>query len=372
MRRWMPSALLLAVLVALAPGIRAQAPAPAAAVAGEAWSDGPHVLWHGPKAEVLLVREGRLEKTALGAKGMLALPDLPPLRLDPAGPRPPRAEVAGSDRVAAVSDIHGNLQGLLTLLRAHKIIDASNRWTFATGQLVVAGDVMDRGPQVTEAYWLLRSLEAQALKRGGRVHMVMGNHESMMLTGDQRYVNPKYKQLSAGLLPGLDVLYGPDSEVGRWLRLRPAMIRVGRTLFMHGGISPLLLARKPSLQEVNASLAALWKPGVSEESRKAMLGAHGPLWYRGLIPGADAKLGDAAPEHVQALLKAFDVDRVVVGHSTLESVTAFHEGRVIGIDAGLKDGKGGELLLLEKGKAFRGLSDGTRLPLESEGSPRLN
>lgn len=360
----MPSALLLAALVALAPGIRAQAPATAAAT--EALSDGPHVLWRGTKAEVLSVREGRLEKGALGAKGMLALPDMPALKLDPAGPRAPVADVAdvaGSDRVAAVSDIHGNLAGLLALLRAHKIIDAANRWTFGKGQLVVAGDVMDRGSQVTEAYWLLRSLEAQAAAKGGRVHMVMGNHESMMLTGDQRYVNAKYKQLSAGLLPGLDVLYGPDSELGRWLRLRPALVRVGRTLFMHGGVSPRLLEGKPSLQFVNESLAALWKPGVPEEARKAMLGIHGPLWYRGLIPGADAKLGDASTVHVQALLQAFDVDRVVVGHTTLEAVTAFHEGRVIGVDAGLKDGKGGELLLLEKGKAFRGLPDGARLPL---------
>ncbi|MBI1751359.1 MAG: metallophosphoesterase [Acidobacteria bacterium] len=364
----MPPLLALAALVVLAPGGRAQAPAPVpvsvpAAAAVESLSDGPHVLWRGPKAEVLSVREGRLEKAALGAKGMLALPGLPPLKLSPAGPRAPLTDVAGSDRVAAVSDIHGNLQGLLTLLRAHQVIDAANRWTFGKGQLVVAGDVMDRGPQVTEAYWLLRSLEAQAAARGGRVHMVMGNHESMVLTGDQRYVNPKYKQLSAGLLPGLDVLYGPDSEVGRWLRLHPALIRVGRTLFLHGGISPKLLAGKPSLQSVNESLAAIWKPGVSEEARKAMLGTHGPLWYRGLIPGADTKLGDASPEHIQALLQAFDVDRVVVGHSTLDAVTAFHGGRVIGVDAGLKDGKGGELLLLEKGQAFRGLPDGTRLPL---------
>lgn len=339
------------------------AQAPSAAVAQAALNDGPHVLWHGTQAEVLTVREGHCEKTALDAKGALALPGLPPLKLNPAGPVAPQIQVPAPERLAAVSDVHGNLAGLQALLRAHGIIDATNRWTFGKGHLVVVGDVMDRGAQVTEAYWLLRSLETQAARQGGRVHVVMGNHEAMVLSGDWRYVNPKYAGLSKGVLPPLDVLYGPDSEVGRWLRLRPAMVRIGRTLFIHGGISPQLLAGKPSLQAVNDGLAAVWKSGTSEETRKAVLGAHGPLWYRGLIPGADAKLGDAAPEHVEALLRTFDADRVVVGHSTLETVTPFHGGRVIGVDAGLKEGKAGALLLLERGQAFVGQADGKKQAL---------
>lgn len=336
------------------------AQAPPAAPALETLSDGPHVLWSGPRAEVLTVREGHLDKATLDTKGRLALPGLPALQLDAAGPEVPPTDLPAPDHLAAVSDIHGNLAGLQTLLRAHHIMDVANRWTFGEGHLVVVGDVMDRGAQVTECYWLLRSLEAQALRQGGRVHVVMGNHEAMMLKGDQRYVNPKYAQLSKNLLPTLDVLYGPDSELGRWLRLRPALLRIGRTLFIHGGISPRFLGEQPSLQGVNGALAATWKPGTSEEARVAVLGTHGPLWYRGLIPGADAKLGDATSEHVQALLKAYGADRVVVGHTTLDTVTGFHEGRVIGVDAGLKDGKGGALLLLEKGRAFVGLPDGRK------------
>jgi len=361
MRHALTRSLLIALLLPLSAWSGAQVPA--AATAQEALSDGPHVLWEGRKAEVLSVREGRVKRSVLGARYNLALPGLPALRLEPKGPASPLLEAPAPDRLAAVSDVHGNLAGLQALLRGQGITDATNHWTFGKGHLVVVGDVMDRGAQVTDCYWLLRSLEAQALKQGGRVHMVMGNHESMVMKGDLRYVNPKYRQLSAGLLPGLDTLYGPESEVGRWLRLRPALIRIGRTLFIHGGISPQLLGERPSLKEVNARLAVAWKAGTTDEERKAVLGTHGPLWYRGLIPGADAKLGDATVDHVQALLKAFDADRVVVGHTTLDTVTTFHEGRVIGVDAGLKDGKPGALLLLERGKAFIGLPDGTRQAL---------
>ena len=74
------------------------------------------------------------------------------------------------------------------------------------------------------------------------------------------------------------------------------------------------------------------------------------------------------PEELIAQHPAPERDRarlLVVGHSTLPRITAFHDGRVLGIDAGLKDGKPGELWLQLGGRRFRGLADGSRIPLES-------
>jgi hypothetical protein len=36
---------------------------------------------------------------------------------------------------------------------------------------------------------LLMRLEGEALAAGGRVHVLIGNHESLILTGDMRYVS---------------------------------------------------------------------------------------------------------------------------------------------------------------------------------------
>ncbi|KAG1488187.1 hypothetical protein G6F52_014005 [Rhizopus delemar] len=47
--------------------------------------------------------------------------------------------------------------------------------------LVIAGDVFDRGPQVTEAFWLLYGLQQQAAAARGAVHFVLGNHETKVL-----------------------------------------------------------------------------------------------------------------------------------------------------------------------------------------------
>ncbi|NOK24222.1 metallophosphoesterase, partial [Corallococcus carmarthensis] len=102
-------------------------------------------------------------------------------------------------RIVALSDIHGQYGLLVRLLRAHQVIDAQDRWALGKDTLVIAGDVFDRGPQVTEAFWLLYGLQQQAAAAGGAVHFVLGNHETMVLYDDLRYVNPKYLR-SAQLL----------------------------------------------------------------------------------------------------------------------------------------------------------------------------
>ena len=91
-----------------------------------------------------------------------------------------------------VADTHGEYEILVELLRKHRIVDASLQWSFRKGHLVFLGDVFDRGPNQTEILWLIYKLEAEAKKARGGVHLVLGNHEHMVLTGDVRYLNSKY------------------------------------------------------------------------------------------------------------------------------------------------------------------------------------
>ena len=78
----------------------------------------------------------------------------------------------------------------------NKIIDSDLKWVFGEGQLVLLGDVFDRGALVTETLWFLYELQIQAQKSEGNVHLLLGNHEIMALTGDHRYLNYKYNYFS--------------------------------------------------------------------------------------------------------------------------------------------------------------------------------
>ncbi len=338
-----------AIMVSFAPTLAAQSRS----------QEGPIVLWKGTEATVYRVRNDKVETEAHQGAFELSLPGLAfaPLRLAPKAPELPETNLDLPSRVLAVSDVHGRFDTLLAILKAHKVVDGDLRWSFGKGHLVVVGDVMDRGSQVVEAYWFLRALEGTAQKAGGRVHVLLGNHEAMVLTGDIRYVHPKYLRPRAGW-PSLAVEMGPDSELGRWLRNRPTLLKLGPFLFVHGGLSPEYRGGFERLnKEVNAALGREATPGTS-----ALLASGGPLWYRGLLP--EGGRPQASDEDIQASLQALGGKAFVVGHTTLARVGVFHGGRVYGIDAGIKEGHPGEVWLWEKGRVWRGKADGTREPLE--------
>ena len=126
---------------------------PLAAQAATPRSDGPYVIWEGPEARVLSVREGMALETRLRAPYDLDLSGLGSLRLGSEAPAPESASLPLPERIAALSDIHGNFSGMTSLLQAHGVIDEKRQWTFGRGHLVVAGDVFDRGGRVTECFW---------------------------------------------------------------------------------------------------------------------------------------------------------------------------------------------------------------------------
>jgi len=319
-------------------------------------SDGPHVFWKGGQAQVVVFRGTEREERPLPPPFRLEVGGPAPLQLDPRAPEPPPAEYPAPSRIAAVSDVHGRLDALLRLLAAHGIVDGARRWTYGTGHLVIDGDVFDKGTQVTGVFWLIRSLEVQAQAAGGRVHLVMGNHESMSLRGNLRSLHPAYQAM--GWRP--QELFGPEAELGRWLRTRPVLLRLGDTLFVHAGVCPDLLEAELPIAACNARFSR-----ALDRSRKdLLLSKQGPIWYKGLLPldtGADAE-----PAQVEALLEAFRVKRVVVGHQVLDRVRAFHGGRVFGIDAGMERGRPGELWIWDGGRPWRGLADGSRVPLDGQ------
>ena len=265
-------------------------------------------------------------------------------------------------RIVALSDIHGQYALMLRLLRAHRVIDDKDRWALGRDHLVITGDVFDRGPQVNEAFWLLFQLQRQAAKAGGAVHFLLGNHETMVLYDDLRYIHPKYAEVAKLLGKSYPALYGADSVLGGWLRTRPVMLKLGDSLFLHGGIAPQNLDLVAAMDATNAAYdrsLGTPKTQIKADPASARLydGKTSPIWYRGYFNG------QLTTPEVGALVDRLGLARIVVGHTTIGEVASFHDGRVIAIDSGIKRGKSGQLLFIEGDKLSRGLLDGSREPL---------
>lgn len=268
-------------------------------------------------------------------------------------------------RFVAISDIHGNDTTYRHFLRRHGVIDAKDNWVYGDGHLIVLGDILDRGDAVTEALWLTFKLEEQALRAGGKVHFLAGNHESMILYNDVRYVNPKYFKIADIMGVEFKQWFGHRSILGNWLRKRPIMITINDNLFVHAGISNAILKNLYSKDEINSAfrdqLFTMDSLMSIKDKRLDLLRfTDGPLWYRGYFKKDHNSLAE-----IDSALQYYGTERIIIGHTPGDRVRSLYQGKVIAIDSYLQRGDNGEVLLYDNGKFFRGFRDGSRLELEN-------
>ena len=185
-------------------------------------------------------------------------------------------ELDGVARVVALGDIHGSLDKLTVLLRAGGLIDEGLRWKGGKDHLVLCGDLVDRGPDDRKVLDLVQALREDARHAGGRVHVLVGNHEALNLVRDLRYVSPEsYAAFApdedsgarrkawdgfrkAMSKPGMDEAgvkaafekrcppgyfarlkaLGKAGRYGSWLMELPAAVKINNVVFVHGGLTP--------------------------------------------------------------------------------------------------------------------------------------
>ena len=100
-----------------------------------------------------------------------------------------RATFRPPERVVAVGDVHGAFDNFVAILRAAQVIDNRNRWSGRRPCSCRPATSSIAGPDSRKAIDLLRRLERDAQRAGGRVVSLLGNHELMRLISDWRYVS---------------------------------------------------------------------------------------------------------------------------------------------------------------------------------------
>ena len=342
--------------------------------------------------------------------------------------------VPQTGRIVAFGDVHGSYDELSALLRQAEIIDDESNWIGGTTQLVSLGDLFDRGPNSRQVAELLMRLQEQAPNQKGSVHVVLGNHELMLASGDLRYVSSAeyaayvedetaeerefLQQQFAAVRPGVDAeilqaaferefppgfsalsrSHGFDGEIGQWLLAQPLILKIGDTLFVHGGFPPELADytlddvnqnEKQAIAEylelvndltelgiLNSTIGYLnhesWLTGYIAQYKKAngrrsnppwvkqaetlielqqslVYSDSGPLWYRGTATCHPY----VASYDTENILNSWNAQRVVIGHTpTLtRRVTSRIRGSVIMADTGMFPGYNGRAsaVIIENG-----------------------
>ncbi|HEY6124668.1 MAG TPA: metallophosphoesterase [Steroidobacteraceae bacterium] len=343
-------------------------------------SDGPYVFRDGTDAwrAVSVVQEGEQDKKSVTplAKGASitvgAVGAVPAFRVKlraPAQPPPDEIVIPKASPLFVVADTHGEYEILVSMLQKQGIVGQKLEWKFARGHLVLLGDVFDRGPNHTEILWLVYQLEAEARRAGGGVHLVLGNHETMVLLGDLRYLNPKYVQTTAVTgVTSYSQLFDSTSVLGQWLRTLPAVLKINDLLFLHAGISPALNDSQMKLAEINAGIRSVLggatpADDAQRERFSLLMGSFGPLWYRGYF-AEQTNFPTATPADVARTLDTFAVRRILVGHTIVSTVTPLYDGQVIAVQVYPRRNDTGapnfESILIKRGEFWRAKLDGSR------------
>lgn len=207
------------------------------------------------------------------------------------------------EAIYAVGDVHGCAAELHALLDAVKVL--ASKATVCHRRLVYLGDLIDRGP---DTLGVLRLWATEAGRLGvDEVDRLIGNHEIMLLLAISDFARAEtFKQM--WLTPGAggeaflkemraacrDPIAPPSyaltaaalgERTVRLLLTQRPHLRIGNTLFVHGGIDP----RRPQA----AFLATPWTAG--REAQWAWIN-RGFLDWKGGFGGTLVVHGHTPPE----------------------------------------------------------------------------
>jgi hypothetical protein len=249
------------------------------------------------------------------------------------------------ERLVAIGDLHGDLAAARAALRLAGAIDRSDRWIGKSLVVVQTGDRIDRGDDDRGVLDLFDVLRGKAKNDGGAVHALNGNHETMNVELDFRYVTPgAYAPFAdfAGALPkqlgervepaqrGRVGAFRPGAAYARKLAEQNTIAIVGDTVFVHGGLLPEHV--RYDVGRMNAEISA-WMRGETGSVPAAVRDQASPVWTRAYGEGS---LDESVCQSARAVLDALKVRRMVVGHTVQKTgISSACDGRIWRIDVGL-------------------------------------
>ncbi len=301
-------------------------------------------------------------------------------------------EWLGVKRIVAVGDLHGAYDHFVEILLGTRLVDEKLSWIGGKTHLVQIGDVLDRGDKPRDIFDLAIRLEKEAEVAGGKVHMMIGNHEEMNLADtafdregfitveqfkaflpeNYRLKQEKKFRRKAGSKSSenstsngdfseewqemIDKSLGRPLSLGRiyymknlnelygdWIIGHNVIIKINDIVFVHGGISENLSRLKlkeinetyrMELNDIRRAVIKNQEPKIPDYNREFYNEPDGPLWYRALAQEEDFE------DDVERILNNLQAKHIVIAHTPHtvgEADMRKYDGKVWVIDTGIAD-----------------------------------
>ncbi|HKP95836.1 MAG TPA: metallophosphoesterase [Fibrobacteria bacterium] len=268
-------------------------------------------------------------------------------------------------RVLAIGDLHGNYSGFKRILQETGLIDKRGHWKARNTHLVQLGDILGRGGEPGKIFNLLKRLETESRECDSRVHVLLGNHEAMSMSGliiyntmeefqdlagedlleegfqgarkrplPERPAPAAAKSSAPDAKPGkrLDVpgckefraALSPRGKVGSWLVDHDSAVSVNGYLFVHGGLNRDHGCMP--LEDLNDRVRReLRDDGAPQAGKDIMLRRDGPQWNREFT----LKPTEARRLELEEVLDYHHCRRMVVGHTPTSCIDPGRAGRIL-------------------------------------------
>jgi hypothetical protein len=248
-------------------------------------------------------------------------------------------------RILAIGDLHGDVKLTINMFRSLKLIDCSGTWIATPKNTVVVqvGDQLDScrpgikpcsDPTTTTndvddiiLLHFFTDLHRQAIRYGGGVYSLFGNHEVLNARGIMDYVSLKSlthffdsDPFKLGINPSVarTIAFKPTGLYARFLACtRLSALVIGSNIFVHAGISPEF-AKAHSIKDLNKDFRDWLLGRITKDYIKEIITGtdESVFWTRVLgqiPPGED--ISPACSEYLAPALKILKLNHIIIGHT---------------------------------------------------------
>lgn len=259
------------------------------------------------------------------------------------------------DRVLVIGDLHGDYKKTIELFNKLNLINENNKWCAKPRNtfIVQLGDQVDgggRGLGETEGELKLinfmEDINEQAMRVGGAVISLIGNHEIMNMIGDFRFASQK----DIDEVGGIEIrrkIFKPGGDLFNKLSCtRNVVVKIGSWVFVHAGVLPKhVLTHRAAENNVDAKIVGdKWfesvnnlmrlfmqgkKSSYDPEIQNLFLDKNGMIW--------DRDYGSPAPtcDKWDITRKLLGVDNIVIGHTVQDNINSKCDDKIWRIDVGI-------------------------------------
>ncbi len=295
----------------------------------------------------------------------------------------------GVERVIVIGDLHGDYENFEKIIKGKgiELVDSALHWSGGKTHLVQTGDIMDRGDDARKILDVLMRLETEAEATGGKVHVLIGNHEELNVGGlitrypdyvtwhefvdflpdeyrriQERNLERRVRAAEAGnerrspedirIEFWNDLKNQPDGQrqylagfndgYGAWLLRHNAVIKIDNTVFVHGGISEKYslwgiekINDRFRLELAQMQQSLVYGKPLRLTQPEILYRDDSPLWFRDLATVPEPDMMD----EVDRILANLGAQQMVIGHTPQNAVTLKlmkrYGGKVWIVDTGI-------------------------------------